>query len=40
MHVKFSVLLCAAFMLGACSNEQAVERASEKNAERTANRLR
>ena len=30
MHVKFYVLLCAAFTLGACSNEQAVEIASEK----------
>ena len=30
MHVKLSVLLCATLMLGACSNDQAVEIASEK----------
>lgn len=30
MHVKFYVLLCAAFTLGACSNEQAVDIAPEK----------
>ena len=30
MHVKYSVLLCAALMLGACSNDQAIEMASEK----------